>query len=417
MGQGNNKRKAYLGKGNKNNTAGRYILGALDAVTDNMFDFDQKGRGEYIDTQIEKSKEIKAIMDDNNVSRQKALTIHNNSNNITNEVKQTTITKDGVTQNKTTTVTNAKNQNKNENENKLPEYSLKEALNKFQNRRAKSGAWSKLPRNLRYPYSTVDDTQDFLKFSIFEYRRQQFVARDQTELKSHLLGNIILPIPAQLVDSNTTDYGQGNMNFMTEGIMEFGNKVVGGDGESAIDTAANLAGQMVSPDSRNMVKNWFAAKAVSALTGQQFDINDVMARSSGTVLNPNMELLFKGPTLRSFNYQFKLTPRFKEEAQVIRTIIKAFKRNMAPKGAGGNFLKAPNIFEIQYVGKARDYLNRMKLCALKNVSVNYTGEGNWATYQDGSPISMLLTLSFAEVMPIYNEDYAGYDDDSDGVGY
>ena len=59
----------------------------------------------------------------------------------------------------------------------------------------------------------------------------------------------------------------------------------------------------------------------------------------------------------------------------------------------------------------------MKLCALTGVGVNYTGDGNWATYQDGSPISMLLTLSFKEVMPIYNEDYEGYDDDSDGVGY
>jgi len=297
------------------------------------------------------------------------------------------------------------------------EDSLKEALNKFQSRRAKSGAWSKLPRNLRYPYSSVDDTQDFLKFSIFEYRRQQFVARDQTELKSNLLGNIILPIPAQLVDSNTTDYGQGNMNFMTEGLIQFGSEAVKGDVEGAINKAKGLVDEMVSPDSRNMIKNFFAAKAVGALTGANIDLNELMARSSGTVLNPNMELLFKGPTLRSFNYQFKLTPRFKEEAQVIRTIIKAFKRNMAPKGAGGNFLKTPNIFEIQYVGKARDYLNRMKLCALQNVSVNYTGEGNWATYQDGSPISMLLTLSFTEVMPIYNEDYAGYDDDSDGVGY
>ena len=78
-----------------------------------------------------------------------------------------------------------------------------------------------------------------------------------------------------------------------------------------------------------------------------------------------MELLFSGPTLRDFSYQFKFTPRFEKEAQTVRTIIKAFKRNMAPKGsAGGTFLKSPNIFEIQYVGKASDYLNRIKFCAL-----------------------------------------------------
>ena len=130
-----------------------------------------------------------------------------------------------------------------------------------------------------------------------------------------------------------------------------------------------------------------------------------------------MELLFKGPSLRNFGFQFKFTPRFKKEAETVRTIIKAFKRNMAPKGSGGAFLKTPNIFEIQYEGKARNYLNRIKLCALTNVQMNYTGDGTWATYNDGSPISMNMTLAFRELTPVYNEDYEAYGDESDGVGY
>ena len=130
-----------------------------------------------------------------------------------------------------------------------------------------------------------------------------------------------------------------------------------------------------------------------------------------------MELLFSGPSLRTFSFNFKLTPRYQREAEVIRTIIKAFKRNMAPKGSGGTVLRTPNIFQLEYVGKAQDYLNRIKLCALKNVSVNYTGDGTFATYQDGAPISSMLTLQFTELTPIYNEDYGAYTDNRDGVGY
>ena len=59
----------------------------------------------------------------------------------------------------------------------------------------------------------------------------------------------------------------------------------------------------------------------------------------------------------------------------------------------------------------------MKLCALRNVSVNYTGDGTFATYQDGAPISSMLTLQFTELTPIYNEDYGAYNDSRDGVGY
>ena len=37
-----------------------------------------------------------------------------------------------------------------------------------------------LPENLRYPYSTIDDTQDFIKFSIFTYKRDGMVTRGST---------------------------------------------------------------------------------------------------------------------------------------------------------------------------------------------------------------------------------------------
>ena len=50
---------------------------------------------------------------------------------------------------------------------------------------------------------------------------------------------------------------------------------------------------------------------------------------TGQVLNPNMELLFQGPTLRTVNFNFKLCPRELDEAGMCRNIIKFFKRNMA----------------------------------------------------------------------------------------
>ena len=50
------------------------------------------------------------------------------------------------------------------------------------------------------------------------------------------------------------------------------------------------------------------------------------------------------------------------------------------------------------------------MCALQNVGINFTGDGTFATYQDGSPISSMMTLQFQELTPVYNEDYAGYDD-------
>ena len=51
------------------------------------------------------------------------------------------------------------------------------------------------------------------------------------------------------------------------------------------------------------------------------------------------------------------------------------------------------------------------------MGVNYTGEGNWATYADGAPISLTMDLNFSELTPIYSEDYPENPYTTPGVGY
>ena len=86
------------------------------------------------------------------------------------------------------------------------------------------------------------------------------------------------------------------------------------------------------------------------------------------------------------------------------------------------FLKTPNLFELRYKKGNDDhpFLHQFKQCALTDISTNYTGEGVYATYGDGSPISTIMTLQFTELVPIYQSDYgddSDFDADSDGVGY
>tara|TARA_S200000501_G_scaffold219079_1_gene205619 strand:- start:1559 stop:2692 length:1134 start_codon:yes stop_codon:yes gene_type:complete len=312
----------------------------------------------------------------------------------------------------TSVTTPQKTENPKKEKEKVKEY--KSRPKEVVRRPGKQGKPEKF-NDLRYPYSTIESGQDFIKFSAFKYKRGEgIVTRNQDNLKSDLLGQILLPIPANLVDSNQTAYGEGNMNFLQEGGMKFGTEVMSGQMERAGGTINDLVGSVAN--NKNLIKNYFATQAMNSIGGN-LSLDQILARSNGSVINPNMELLFKGPALRNFGFQFKFTPRFQKEAETVRTIIKAFKRNMAPKGSGGTFLKTPNIFEIQYEGKARNYLNRIKLCALTNVQMNYTGDGTWATYNDGSPISMNMTLAFRELTPVYNEDYEAYGDESDGVGY
>ena len=45
---------------------------------------------------------------------------------------------------------------------------------------------------------------------------------------------------------------------------------------------------------------------------------------------------------------------------------------------------------------------------MTNISVNYTGDGVYSTYNDGTPVSMIMTLMFKELAPIYDIDYDEY---------
>jgi hypothetical protein len=89
---------------------------------------------------------------------------------------------------------------------------------------------------------------------------------------------------------------------------------------------------------------------------------------SGIVLNPNLELLFQGPKLRSFRYNYTFTPRDEEEAREIRRIIKVLKKTMAPRKTQGSlFLGVPAVYQIRYIysgGGDHPFLNKLKPCAL-----------------------------------------------------
>ena len=147
--------------------------------------------------------------------------------------------------------------------------------------------------------------------------------------------------------------------------------------------------------------------------GANVTVNQLLARGNGEILNPNMELLFGGPTLRNFRFQFKFTPRNPKESEQVKLIIRAFKRNMAPQAQGGNlgsgnwFLKTPNVFKLRYRSGRKDhpFLNKFKQCFLSDMQTTYTGDGVYMTYDDATPVSIILDLSFKEIQPIYDIDY------------
>ena len=236
-------------------------------------------------------------------------------------------------------------------------------------------------------------------------------------------GTILLPIPSDLSDSNNVRYDSSNMNGLaaagvqaTEGIFQTSLFDAKQARENLVKVKENLQGAVelgtTKVQALNVINKFLASEAAN-IFGANVNVNQLLARGSGEILNPNMELLFGGPTLRNFRFSFKLTPRNQKEAQQVRLIIRAFKRNMAARALGGRsdggnwYLSTPNIFKLRYrTGrKNHPFLHKFKQCFLSDMSTKYTGEGVYSTYDDGTPVSILLDLSFKEIQPIYDIDY------------
>ena len=308
---------------------------------------------------------------------------------------------------------------------------------------------------LRYPYEAITETTDFLQLSIFRYdtnannsSNNKLTATDTTNTnpfstlniaksvdKAKVLsqnGVIALPMPSNIQDSNAVSYESGEMNNLQadalKGVGAIMSANLGAMGKGANplseENRATLKGLQNKYTSggaselKDLIMSQLAISAVNVF-GANVSLNQLLARSEGKILNPNMELLFNNVTLRTFRFSFKMTPRDENEATSIKSIIRTLKRNMAAKNKSGLFLQTPNIFELQYKkgNRPHPFLNLFQPCALSDMSVNYTGENVYATYADGTPISMIMTLTFKELFPIYEEDYkegASFDGEAKG---
>jgi len=295
---------------------------------------------------------------------------------------------------------------------------------------------------LRYPRNNIGPQDDYFKIQVLEYQPpglglqgQNSFALNTTEdaLRESIKTSkttIILPMPANIQDNNGADWQSGTMNPVQAVMANAGaNAVLSSNflkalGNSGVKAFQNLGEAINSGDGQQAVAAGSAAAALQALTGQG-NINQIISRATGQVFNENVELLFNGVTIRpAFNFTFDMVPRSTDESEIIKKIIRRFKTNMTPRkgtpdvNGNGIFVKAPNVFKLEYMsgGRQHPFLHRFKPCALTQMSVNYNGSAQYATYPDATPVHMQLTLQFQELSPIYAENY-DTEEGRIGVGY
>ena len=325
---------------------------------------------------------------------------------------------------------------------------------------------------LKYPFDAIyggENSQDYVSISQYVYKppgTNVIFNPDPASLLTkgaqrvsplaELLGNVRLPMPNDVSDSNNVAWGEDSINNLsaavTSAVTSRPGAVLGGAAAGSLISAltgvdgfgklgalagifANAGGvdgakSVLGDSNAQMVIGSAVSSRLLAMGGVNVSPEALLSRGFGVVPNMNMELLFNAPTLRKFVFNWKMAARDENEAREINNIIRFFKQGMAAKTmtdkAGGStlLLGTPNIFKLKFKSRTGfgdsdeiSGVGKIKECAITGCSVNYTPEGKWSAYDDGQPSSVVMTLRMEELEPIYASDYIAGADAQERTNY
>lgn len=223
--------------------------------------------------------------------------------------------------------------------------------------------------------------------------------------------NIILFMPEDLGSEMTGQWGATSWGLAAKALME----TAGTKNLDDIPRALTAGGESLAGGVKIGTYE-LIMKGINGLTGGSANINQVMGGISGTIINPNVEMMYQSPDLRTFTLNFKMVPRSSEEAAEIKRICTTFRRAMLPSFGGqalggtvknnGALLTIPKMVQPTFMSgnSPNEYIPQYKPCVISGVNINYTPDGAWAAYEGGSPVATNLSIDFKETKLIFEQE-------------
>lgn len=265
----------------------------------------------------------------------------------------------------------------------------------------------------RYPNSGAQITSDtdYVTFEFFKYKppfengnsrgnkKQQYDGSINFD-KENILGpkfgkNIIMYMPEDVQSEYGANWSGAGFGFLAGRLM----KVAGGNfnlGEAFEDAGMSA---------KKGIADFIVSNANKAL-GAGVTLNQALGGIGGTIVNPNVEMMYESPEMRSFSLTYKMFASTPGESQEIRAICNTFKKNMLPSFGDGGFINVPNVVRVTFMtgDGPNPYVSQFKPCAITNVAINYTPDGSWASYDGGAPVATNITVTFKELKMLFAED-------------
>lgn len=265
---------------------------------------------------------------------------------------------------------------------------------------------------LRYPQEAVEDT---LVIHISRYKPR--TKRGDTNLGQGIIGDpayrdpaiatIKLPVPDLPNMVSQQKYGQISgafNNVLATGLAQAYDAIADGRADNIdVNSIAATVRAQASDAGGPVLRELTAAVAgnLVGITGPMFQ-----SLASGEISNPNIELLYNGPTLRSYSMNWTFAPKSAEEAENVYEIFRVMKQAHLPSKNGG-MLKVPHIFDMEVrLGEGSNkYYQKFFSSALEAISIKQDSSGSHITLPNGAPVISQMSCVFKEIRVTTAEDF------------
>jgi len=232
----------------------------------------------------------------------------------------------------------------------------------------------------------------YMTFWFYQYQRPSiFVAPN-----AYPIGNIVLPLPAQLMDKQSVNYTTTPMNpalgaaidAATQHYHQSGgliNSAIAGAGSALAGGAAGLAGIELGK--------------ISTTTNQLLQIG-------GLAINPYLTVLFNAPVFKRMTFNWKFTPTSLQESNNLKYILNKFRYHQLPdtnQTIGGTLLQYPDMC-VPVISPA-GYVYSFKHCVIENAEVNYSPAATPGFSDSNAPSTIELTLQLLEIEYWLKKDF------------
>jgi hypothetical protein len=219
--------------------------------------------------------------------------------------------------------------------------------------------------------------------------------------RKRLLTAIALHIPNNIAVQYGVNYGEADAALADLAVRGVN---VSADSLQALITSPGGTGKEIP---KNIANSGILGGLQGAALNVLGDTGKIIGKLAGVATNPKKEQIFEGVPFRSFSYTYDFYPRSEEESENVKRILDELKYHMHPnfKDEAGFLFEYPAEFDIFFMhrGQENKFIHKHRSAVLESMSVNYSPNGQYSSFPNGSPTSYQATLNFKEVSIITKE--------------